>query len=74
MCGGDSVNIYFKQWVLETIPTMEGEFTSQQILAKIISTHKNGPYIGNTREIGYILRRFTNCTQNGNGTWRHKDE
>ena len=68
------MNVYFKEWVLETIPKMKGNFTSQQVLEEILKVQRNGHYVGNTRQIGYLLRLCDDCIQNGDRTWRNKNE
>jgi hypothetical protein len=63
----------FHRWVIKEAKLVQGEFTAQMILDRILDKYGNSMYIGGTRLIGHILRR-NGYDKTGNGFWVSKGE
>jgi hypothetical protein len=57
---------------MEMIEVMDGDFTSSQLLEKIISIKGNRPSIGTVSAIGWLLTRLPNVEKVKNGVYRRK--
>ena len=66
------MNKIFRKWITETVETMTGEFTSSQILDRIIHNKGNTSSIGTASAIGWLLNRLPNVEKLRNGVYRRK--
>ena len=74
MQGDGNMNEIFRRWIKEVVETMNGEFTSGQILDKIIYKKGNTSSIGTASAIGWLLNRLPNVEKVKNGVYRRKQE
>tara|TARA_A100001201_G_scaffold111432_1_gene95415 strand:- start:4512 stop:4757 length:246 start_codon:yes stop_codon:yes gene_type:complete len=70
--GGKNLNKLFKKYIMEMVEDMDGNFTSSQLLERMISIKGNRHYIGTVSAIGWLLTRLPNVEKVKNGVYRRK--
>jgi len=56
--GEIKMNNIFKRWIHESLESMPIEFSSQMVLADIMSKHGSSPYVLSSKGIGMYLSRL----------------
>jgi len=52
------MNSIFKRWIHDSLECMPSEFSSQMVLADIMSKHGSSPYVLTSKGIGMYLSRL----------------